>query len=105
MNACSAISSRSNQEWSYQNSTKKPTPITLEVGFDLSAPLITGISNHFIDDLKKIAELRPLIEDYLPTSNEGIRIVKRSIKGFIDPTFQHFYTTGRDFSREMILPY
>ena len=101
MNACSAISSRSDQEGSYQNSTKKPTPITLEVGFDL----ITGISNHFIDDLKKIAELRPLIEDYLPTSNEGIRIVKRSIKGFIDPTFQHFYTTGRDFSREMILPY
>ena len=75
------------------------------MGFDLSAPLTAGISNHFIEDLKKIADLKPLLEDYLPTQNVGRRAVQGIRIGTIDPVLTHFRATGRDFGREMILPY
>jgi len=58
-----------------------------------------------VEDLKKIAELKPLLEDYLPTPNGGRRAIQGIRKGTIDPALIHFHATGRDFGREMILPY
>ena len=58
-----------------------------------------------MEDLKKIAELKPLLEDYLPTQDEGRKAGQDIRIGDIDPALMYFHTTGRDFGREMILPY
>ena len=68
------------------------------------APPLIGISNQFKEDLKKIAELRPLVEDYVPTLKEDIMKGRSGTKPIIDPVLLHFRATRRDFGREFILP-
>jgi len=68
-------------------------------------PPLAGISNQFKEDLKKIAELKPLVEDYQPKQKESIEVGDEGLGSVIDSVLQFSSTFKRDFGRKFILPY
>ena len=69
----------------------------------MALPVI-GISNQFKEDLKKIAELRPLVKDYHPVRKEGVSVQHEASMSRITSIIGHSRAFRRDFGRGMILP-
>ena len=69
------------------------------------APPLIGISNQFKEDLKKIAELKPLVEDFQPQQKDSIEVGNEGLGSVIDPVLRFLSTYERDFGRKFILPY
>ncbi len=71
-------------------------------GFGLSAPPLDRISNQFVEDLKKIADLRPLIEDL---SKEPEKLIIEELLTFQqiqEYEMRHFHNLKKGFGRRYI---
>ena len=69
-----------------------------------AAPLLGRISNQFYEDLRKIAELRPLVKDIDLSRIDDSEKVYRADTEYLQIEKQSIWLKRADFGREFILP-